>query len=444
MKLTLKDIANRTNGTLYGEDRTVTSLVTDSRKVQNNTLFAAIKGERVDGFDFIESLDKNHSVAYITDRHPKNAKNPYILTDDVIRTIGDAAALHLESVAAKHIAVTGSVGKTTTKNFIASALLSCMDVHFAKGNFNNELGLPLTALDVTEHHDAVILEMGMRGLGQIKYLCNIAKPDVAVITNIGVCHIELLGSKQNILKAKLEIIDALSDDGVAVLNGDDGMLKTIKPGKKTLWYGIDNDNCDIRAVNVVNNKFDLVYKDKSYPVKLATLGIHNVYNALAAVSVGIALGCDIQKLIIGVESFAGDGSRQNIYDFNGIKIFDDGYNASPDSMKAAMNVIKGFENRTVLVLGDMLELGDIAVSAHKSLAKSVYDCKAQLVICIGPLMKNLYDELENVQKYHVQNNDEALEILKNTVVKGDILLFKGSNSMQLPYLLEKFKGEWEK
>lgn len=442
MKLKLSEIANKTGGTLVGDDLTVTDLVTDSRQVKSGSIFAAIKGERVDGFDFIKNLDNNTSkIAYLTDRTPQNVSNPYVLVEDVITAIGGIASLHLDSLSAKHISVTGSVGKTTTKNFIASALSLCMNVHFAKGNFNNELGLPLTALGTTKEHDAVILEMGMRGMGQIEYLCSISRPDVAVITNIGISHIELLGSRENILKAKSEIIDALSSDGVAVINADDDMLCTLNPPVKTLRFGIENTDCDIRALDVVDNKFTLEYKSCRYPVTLAMLGRHNIYNALAAVSVGIALGCDIKSLISGVESFAGDGSRQNIYEYNGMRIFDDTYNASPASMSAAMEVMRSFEGRHILVLGDMLELGDYTEKAHKGLAKDVRNLGAHTVICVGENMKYLYNALENVNAYSVTDNNQALKILKDTAKVGDNILFKGSNSMRLCDIVKAFKGE---
>lgn len=444
MKLTLKEIAKRINATLVGDDMTVFELVTDSRAVKDGSIFAVIKGERVDGMSFVSAIDQKFKAAYLTDRRIENINGPYLLVPDVIKAIGDIAALHLETLAAKRVAVTGSVGKTTTKNYIVSALSACMNVHYSKGNMNNELGMPLTVLGTNEKHDAVITEMGMRGLGQITYLCNISKPDVAVITNVGVCHIELLGSKENILRAKCEIIDALSEDGTAILNADDDMLCTVKTDKKTIRFGIHNENSDVRAVNVVDNKFELVYKDKKYPVALSTLGVHNIYNALAGVSVGIALGCDIESLIRGAESFEGDGSRQNIYEFEGIRFFDDTYNASPPSMNAAMDVMSGFEGRKILVLADMLELGDYTEKAHSELADGVKKLDADITVCVGEYMKYLARSLkgrENV--FSCKNNDEALEILKANVKKGDNILFKGSNAMRLSELIIKFKGEWK-
>ena len=441
MKLTLKQIADKAGGALYGADMTVTKLVTDSRKVSEGCIFAAIKGARADGFDFIADLDKTPNIAYLTDRQPSGVKNPYVLVTDVITAIGSVAALYLDTLPAKRIAVTGSVGKTTTKNFIASALSECMQVHFSKGNHNNELGLPLSVLETKESDAAVVLEMGMRGFGQIKYLCQIARPDIAVITNIGISHIELLGSRENILKAKSEMIDALSPNGVAVLNGDDDMLAALNTDKKTLRFGIENEYCDIRALNIVDNSFDIKYNGKLFPVTLAVEGRHNIYNALAAVSVGIALGCDISKLIRGIQSFEGDGKRQNIYEFDGLRIFDDTYNASPASMAAAMEVMRGYEGRKVLVLADMLELGDYSAAAHRALADNVRLLGASVVICIGEQMRNLYNALGDVTAYHCENNAQALEVIMQHVKPGDNILFKGSQSMNVAGLLESFRKE---
>ena len=441
MNFKLSQIANAVNGTLIGCDITATTLVTDSRKVKTGSIFAVFKGARVDAFDFIPELDKEEGVCFLTDRAPKDVKNPYILVDDVLLAVGKIANLYINTLGAKRVCVTGSVGKTTTKNFITSALSECVNVHAAIGNRNNELGLPLTVLDITDSHEAVVLEMGMRGIGQIEYLCNIARPDVAVITNIGISHMELLGSRENILKAKSEIIDALDDGGIAVLNGDDDMLKTLKPCKKTLRYGIDNNDCDIVATDVVDNKYTLNVLGKKYPVTLSVLGIHNVYNSLAAVAVGIALGYDIQKLIRGIENFKGDGSRQNIYLWNGIRIFDDTYNASPDSMCAAMSVMSGFEGEKILVLADMLELGEKENEFHAGLKDAVIGCGAKTVFCIGARMKHLYDALENVEKYHFLTGADALETLKSVAKQGDNILFKGSNSMRLCDVVKQFKGE---
>lgn len=441
MNFKLSQIANATGGTLVGEDITVSTLVTDSRKVEHGSIFAVFKGERVDAFDFIPKLDEKDGVCYLTDRAPMGVKNPYILVPDVLVAVGKIANLYLSTLDIKRVCVTGSVGKTTTRNFITSALSECVSVHSPLGNRNNELGLPLTVLDIEDSHDAVVLEMGMRGLGQIEYLCNIARPDVAVITNIGISHLELLGSRENILKAKSEIIDALDENGIAVLNGDDDMLRALKPSQKTLWYGIDNKDCDIVATDIVDNKYTLSVFGKTYPVTLSVLGVHNVYNSLAAIAVGVALGYDIDRLIKGVENFKGDGSRQNIYLWNGVRIFDDTYNASPDSMRAAMSVISGFTGDKILVLGDMLELGEKENEFHAELTDAVYACGAKTVICIGARMRALYDALEKVEKYHFLSGDASLDTLKSVAKEGTNVLFKGSNSMRLCDLVKSFKGE---
>lgn len=441
MKLTLSTIANVTNGTLYGNDGAVFELVTDSRKVTKGCLFAALKGERVDGHDFIKNLDSTDGIAYLVSTKQEGVNNPQIVVDNVLVAIGKIARAHLDSMNTKKVAITGSVGKTTTKEFIKTVLETVTTVHYAKGNFNNELGLPLTALGVTPDDSVAVLEMGMRGLGQIDYLCNIAKPDVAVITNIGISHIELLGSRENILKAKLEIVDNLSDNGVAVLNGDDDMLVTAKTDKKTLWYGINNKDCDILAKDVVDNKYTLRVNGSEYPVTLGVLGVHNVYNSLAAIGVALSLGFDIKDVIKGVESFTGDGSRQSIYEFNGVTFFDDTYNASPDSMKASMSVFKDLKGQKVLVLANMFELGELTRRAHIGLKDAVNATNPKCVILIGEYMKYLYDVLDIDNKHYCDSNEDALKILKQTVTKGDAVLFKGSNGMKLASLVTEFKKE---
>ena len=439
MKLT--EIANKINGTLVGADMEINGVVTDSRKVRGGSLFVAIRGERVDGHDFIPDLDKKTDCAYLTTKKIEGIKNPCIITDDAVKALGKIANLHLSGLSAKRVAVTGSVGKTTTKNYIAAALSECMQINCTKGNFNNELGLPLTALETKDSDRAVVLEMGMRGKGQITYLCDIAKPDVAVITNVGICHIELLGSRENILDAKWEIVDALGEDGIAVLNADDEMLATKKANCKTLTFGIYSGKADVRAVNIDGSSFDLVFEGETYPVTLSMLGEHNIYNALCAFAVGCALGCDKQKLIRGICAFAGDGNRQNIYDFNGVTFFDDTYNASPASMNASMSVFEALKGDKTLVLADMLELGDLAEKSHRELAGAVIRTGAKRVICVGRLMKNLYDALGDVEKYSVETGADALPILLKTIKKGDCVFFKGSNSMNLAKLVNDFKGE---
>lgn len=442
MNLTLNEIAAACGGSLHGENTRVTELVTDSRKAERGCLFAALKGEKSDGFDFIAGLEGKEGVCYLCDREPANAKNPYIVVPDVLRAVGDIAKLHLKRMSAMRVAVTGSVGKTTTKDFIAAALSACVRTHSSKGNFNNELGLPLSALGTDKSDGALVLEMGMRGFGQIEYLCGIAPPDVAVITNIGVSHLELLGSRENILKAKCEITDGLRPGGTAVLNGDDDMLKDLKLPVKTVFFGIENEKCDIRAVNIVDNSFTAMIYGREYPVKLSVEGRHNIYNALAAVAAGAALGFSPGELIRGISAFAGDGQRQNIIESGGLTFFDDCYNASPASMKAAMEVMSKHPGRKVLVLADMLELGDLTESAHRGLAEDIRKLSPAAVICIGEYMKYLCDELP--EAVHCENAEEAMRALHSLVYKGDCILFKGSNAMNLAGLLSRFKLEWKK
>ena len=441
----LCQIAKCTGGTLYGDGgRPVLSVKTDSRLVTNGCLFAAIKGERVDGFDFIKKLDKDFdNIAFLCTKKPQNTKNPAVVVTDVIKALGDIARLYLGGLELVKIAVTGSVGKTTTKDFIASALSACLKVHSLSGNRNNELGLPLTALEANKNHKAAVFEMGMRGLGQIAYLCSIVNPDIGVITNIGLSHIELLGTKQNILNAKLELSTALKDRPL-ILNGDDSLLFGARDRvQNPIFYSVDNPDCQFRAVNISDENgicFDIQHKGKLYPVKLKVPGRHNILNALAAFAVGRTLGLEAQKLIKGIESFKGDGVRQNITQLNGITIIDDCYNASPDSVKAALSVIKPMPGRKTFVLGDMLELGSCAEAEHKKIAKLALEAGVNRLVCIGPLAKLAAKESGGqIECITFEKADMALGWLLKNTKNGDKILFKGSHAVGLDNLVKAFK-----
>lgn len=436
-----------TGGRLYGAERKITAVKTDSRFVQNGCLFAAIKGERVDGFDFISDLDKSFdNIAYLCDRRPDSINNPALVVDDVIKAIGDIARYHLTHQSAKKIAVTGSVGKTTTKDFITCALSACTSVLAEPGNHNNELGLPLLALKTRPWHKAAVFEMGMRGPRQIKYLASIVRPDIGVITNIGISHIELLGSKENILKAKLELADALGERPL-VLNGDDGMLFGARDKvKNPVYYGIENESCLYRAVNISERgriSFDIKEQDELYPVTLSVYGRHNIYNALAAFAVGRIMGFAPQKLITGIESFKGDGVRQNIKEIGGITILDDAYNASPDSVKAALSVLAQMDGPKTLVLGDMLELGECSVEEHEKIGHTAITSGVSRLVTIGPLAEYAAKAAGGkIQCASFENTGDALAWLLKNVAKGDKILFKGSHALGLDGLIKDFEMGW--
>ncbi len=422
-------------------DFDIQKVVTDSRQAEEGCLFVAIEGERVDGHRFIAALDKTYEkIAFLGSKPLENApKSPYFEVKDERFALGQLAKAHLESLTAKVIGVTGSVGKTTTKNFILSALSAAMQVSGTKGNMNNELGVPLTGLAVEPTDRAAVIEMGMRGLGQISYLTQFITPEIAVVTNVGVAHLELLKSRENIARAKLELVDALPADGVALLNGDEPLLYGARPQKRCVYFGFSAHN-DYRAEKAEGSAFTLCYPGGSIEIALQVEGEHQVMNALAAFGVGHLMGVDPRLLKEGIESFTGDGRRQFTETVGGVTVIDDTYNASPDSMAAALKVLSGKPGRQIAVLGDMLELGSYEKQGHEGVA----DCCARLgipvVVAIGTRAKMIFDRLpEAIEKYYIPTRDEAFSLLENLVKPGDTVLFKASNSMGFDKLAAALK-----
>ncbi len=424
---------------------TVSEVICDSRKAKEHCLFAALVGERVDGHSFIPALDEKYeNIVFIgTKKLERPTKNPYFWVEDVHFALGLLAKAHLASLPAKVIGVTGSVGKTTTKNFILSALAPALRVSGTLGNMNNELGVPLTALSVSESDEAAVIEMGMRGLGQIEYLTQFITPDVAVVTNIGVAHLELLKSRENIARAKLELVDALGVDGVALLNGDEPLLYGARPEKNCRYFGFGEFN-DYRAEQVEESSFTLCYPEGSLRICLQLEGQHQIMNALAAFGVGHILGISPEKLKEGIESFAGDGRRQFTETVGGVTVIDDTYNASPDSMAAALKVLAGKQGRRVAVLGDMLELGAYEEQGHKEVAALCNALAIECVIAVGTRSKTLYNALdERIEKFYAPTREDAYPLLEKAIHKGDVVLFKASNSMGLDQLAAALKERME-
>ena len=439
--LNVSDIAIALNYLYDGPEFEVERYVTDSRKVEEGCLFAAIKGARADGHSFIPALDEKFDrIVFLVSEEPERlTKNPCFTVADVQEALGLIAKAHLAALPAKVIGVTGSVGKTTTKNFILSALGSALQVSGTAGNMNNELGVPLTALSVKETDQAAVIEMGMRGLGQIDYLTQFVTPDIAVITNIGVAHLELLKSRTNIARAKLELVDALPQGGTALLNGDEPLLYGARPDKNCLYFGFGAHN-DYRAVDACGNRFTLRYPGGTVEIALQIEGDHQIMNALAAFAVGHLLGIAPDLLKGGIEAFTGDGRRQFTQTVGGVTVIDDSYNASPDSMAAALKVLAGKQGRKIAVLGDMLELGSYEKQGHRDVGALCGELKIDIAVAIGTAAKEIYNALpEGVEGHYLPASEGALDLLMRLVASGDTVLFKASNAMGFQALAEGLK-----
>ncbi|HPU45175.1 MAG TPA: UDP-N-acetylmuramoyl-tripeptide--D-alanyl-D-alanine ligase [Thermoclostridium sp.] len=450
------DVSRAVDGHLVADGNImVRSVSTDSRTLEPGCLFVAIRGERFDGHNYIrEALDKGAALVMAEKGASIPDGVPAVLVEDTLKALGRLAEYHRSRFDIPVVAVTGSVGKTSTKEMIAATLSAKFRVHKTKGNFNNEIGLPLSVLELDDSHRAAVFEMGMRGFGEIDYLSRIVRPDIAIITNIGISHIERLGSRQNILKAKLEIIHWLKDDGHVILNGDDELLSGLRGllEQKTLFYGMD-ESCDVRATDLLSKgeegvSFSVRYRNREHRYFVPAPGIHNVQNALAAISTALVLGFDDETIEKGLLEYSGDRMRMNITETDGIKVINDAYNAAPASVSSALRVLCeiGANRRKWAVLGDMLELGDWAEDAHREIGMQVAEAGIDYLVGVGDLARWYVEgaldhgmPLENTRLF--QDADDARSYISQRIARGDVILFKGSRKMNLDVLAAKlFEG----
>lgn len=457
--LKVEDILKATGGILIcgPKDVNIDGISTDSRTVKEGELFVPLRGQNFDGHDFIWQALENGAAAIIISKDLAfDAPKSVIKVDDTFVALQRIAEYYRNRFGRlRVVGVTGSTGKTTTKEMIYYVLSRKYNVLKTKGNYNNQIGLPLTILNLRPEHDVAVVEMGMSSFGEIRTLKNIAKPDIAVYTNIGVSHIEKLGSRENILKAKLEMIEEFTEDDYVVLNADDDMLLQASKNihSHLITYGIDRG--EIKASDIKQE--DKLYFNVKLPdehgsvlkVAINTYGRHNVYNALAAIAVGFILQLDPGDISAGLMDYKPEKMRLNVMEVNGLIIIDDAYNASPDSVKAAIDVLcdmRKNKSRILAILGDMKELGDYSYEAHRQIGEYVYQKGIDVLISVGKLAEHIADGalqcgMESEKIYKVKDNRSAIEVLKTIVKKGDVILVKGSRAMMMEEIINFLRGE---
>ena len=438
------------------------SICTDSRESAAGALFIALGGERVDGHDYIGAALSAGGGCVLCERIPEQITDrrcAAVIVEDSIKAVGELAKAYDRSINHKKIAVTGSVGKTTTKEFIAAVMTEKYRVHKTEGNYNSNIGLPLSILSMKDDTEVSVLEMGMSDLGEIDYLSRLAEPDIALITNIGSSHIGHLGSRENICRAKLEIVNGLKSGGVLVVNGDEPMLADYKKdGITVLRVALYNENADYRATNIRmcdgRTVFDVVtpvsvVKDVTIPV----LGEHNVMAALFAFAVGQRSGLESSVILGGLSNFKQVGMRQNIYEIGGIKVIEDCYNASPESMKAAFAVQKSIASeaegrRMVALLGDMYELGEESGRFHEQVGADYALAGGELLftfgesaegIATGAILHGMLTE-SVYRNTDIKNPELSGEMLLHSLRKGDVLLVKASRGAAAERVIEYIKA----
>ena len=448
--LSLENIAKACEGTYIGkkEDagKVICGAVIDSRQVEKDYLFIAVKGERVDGHKFIPQVFEQGAVCVLSEQDLEHPAGPYIKVGSTTEAMKKLAYFYRQGLDIKVVGITGSVGKTSTKEMISSVIAQKYRVWKTAGNFNNEIGLPLTIFGIREEHEVAVLEMGISDFNEMHRLATMANPDICVITNIGLCHLENLGTRDGILQAKTECFDHMKEGGVAILNGDDDKLSTKKMvnGKSTIFYGIGNTNSvyatDVENLGIEGMKASIHTPQGEMEVHISIPGEHNVYNALAATAVGLELGLSLDEIKKGIEEARTIAGRTNLVKANGMNIIDDCYNANPVSMAAALDVLSHATGRTIAVLGDMGELGENEKALHYGVGVCVGEKKIHTLFCAGELAAEYEKGTKSVntecEVYYFKTRDEMIASLKEYVKAGDNILIKASHFMNFPKVVE--------
>lgn len=451
---TLQEVEKATGGRLLYpvvDDSVFSQVETDTRAITEGALFVALKGETFDGHDYVlQAKERGAAGAVVAEDRPEYKQEGFavVIVTDTRKAYQDLARFHRRRFSIPVIAVTGSVGKTSTRSMIAAVLSQKYRVLQTEKNFNNEIGLPKTLLQLTPEHEACVVEMGMRGLGQIAELAAIAEPDIGVVTNVGKSHIELLGSQDNIARAKSELVRALSEDGVAILNQDDSYVAAMADlcRGKVVGYGIES-NAAIRASRVVCSEKGLRFAcrcfDQVMDIHMPLIGSHYVYNALAAIAVGRVLGLTEHQLQKGLSEYRGMPMRQELIHLGEYTFINDAYNANPASMSEALKSLALLtKGRKIAVLGGMLELGDWTVREHEKIGAEAAELGLDALITMGSPAFYIADAARKNglgAVYTAQDHAGAADCLRQIIQPGDTVLLKGSRGFAMEKILPYFE-----
>ena len=450
--LTISELVSATNGRLVfgNESDCIIDVVIDSRKANKDNVFVAVIGENLDGHKFMQSAYENGCKTFIKNASSSIKLNSsdinLIEVEDTQIAVGNIAKYYKEKFDIPYIGVTGSVGKTTTRDMIYATVSSRFNTLKNEGNLNNHFGVPLTLFNLDESYECAVIEMGMSNFKEIEYLANIVNPKIGVISNIGLSHIENLGSQEGILEAKMEIATNFNENNTLVVNGDDKFLATLK--EKNLNYSLKtfgfNKNNDIYCESYEMNEEDLTFTcyidGKKEEIFIPTVGEHNIYNAMAAILVGKELNISLDDIKKGLKNFKATKMRLDIIKNNKMTIINDAYNASPDSMEAALKILGRYKNRKVAILGDMFEMGEHSEYGHRLVGKYAID-NTDLLVAIGKDAIFMCDEAKSLgfdesNIYYFNTKEEAIENIDRLIKEDDVVLVKASRGMQLEKIVE--------
>lgn len=437
--LTLKNIIAETGGRYFGDEAAleleVGSITTDSRAAAEGCLFAAIVGERVDGHNYVAQTFEKGALCALCERKVE-AQGNVIVVESTLAALQKIAAFYRRQFDIPFVGITGSVGKTTAKEMIACVLSQRFNVHKTAGNFNNELGVPLTLFGLREEHTAAVIEMGISDFGEMRRLTKMAAPDCAVFTLIGCAHLEFLGDREGVLRAKGEITEGMSKCGKIVANGDDDLLSVHNFGLEKITFG-KGANCDVRAENVVasadGTKCDIIIGDRRIACQIPVFGEHIVYAALMAAAVGAQYGLSDSEIAKGILCYEPVGSRGRVIEEGGIRIIDDCYNANPTSVASAISSLAGLEGRKIAILGDMLELGEDSDKMHRQTGEAALEKGIDIVLTTGEMSLHT---AQGANGRHFNSKEELIAALPEIIREGDSILVKASNSCRFGEIVE--------
>lgn len=470
MDLTVRQIAEAAKGRLVYRgsgrervilDKQVDSVVLDSRQVTEGGVFVATVGERVDGHSFVASVFEKGAVLAVVQREPQASEDwpCYLLVEDTLQAWKDIAKCYRNTLRIPVIGITGSVGKTSTKEFIAGVLSEKYNVLKTQGNYNNEIGVPLTLLRIREEHEAAVVEMGISDFGEMHRLSKMARPDIAVITNIGQCHLENLIDRDGVLKAKTEIFDFMPENGRICLNGDDDKLRTVTAagGREIRFFGLsDKETCAVSAMKVQSNGLwgsTAVLQHATgecYSVEVPLPGVHMVLNATAAACVAELLGLTSAEVQEGLKKVAAVGGRNNLIRTGRYTLIDDCYNANPVSMKAGIDLLGMADTATAAILGDMFELGENSDAMHAEVGAYAAEKKVDRIICVGANSRHMYEaarQSAGSRVVYFATREALLEALTadaaGVLPVGSTVLIKASHGMKFAEVVELLKQKTE-
>lgn len=470
--MTLSNIAKACGGRLIAPDDKktfeISGVAIDSRKVKEGFLFIPIKGARVDGHDFIPAVFEAGAAAALSERELLDCPGPYILVNSTETALKEIAAFYRSGLDLTVIGISGSVGKTSTKEMIASILEQHFSVLKTEGNFNNEIGLPLTVFRLREEHEIAVLEMGISDFGEMHRLAAIARPDLCVITNIGQCHLENLKTRDGILKAKSEIFDFMAEDGEICLNGEDDKLRglTEVKGRRPHFFGLGGNPAEevtaekvqsqglwgsnavlrLRQLKKTAGRAEReVMQEEEVPVHVPLPGIHMVTNAAAAACVAGLFGLSCQEIVRGIEKIQPVDGRNHLIRLPGFTLIDDCYNANPASMRAAIDLLAMADTKKVAILGDMFELGENSAALHAGVGEYAASADIDVILCVGENSRNTFRKAAEhgkgkIQVTHFPDRETLLKALdekpEEYIPKGSTVLIKASHGMEFVRVLE--------